>query len=112
MMRPDPSRRAADGGITQLLGDALLDQRPVPPRAHREQRVANGEVVTIAGNAELADLRDPARDLLALRVALVEVVIAGAENDAGPGREQRKVLLHHYDLGAKIHHRADVQRIA
>src|SRR6476659_5439000 len=109
MMRPDPPRRAAGGGIAQLPGDALPDLRPVPPRAHREQRVADGEVVAVAGNTELADLRDPARDLLALRVALVEVVIAGAENDAGLGGEQRKVLLHHHDLGTKIHRRADVE---
>src|SRR5207302_6512980 len=57
-------------------------------------------------------MQDPARDLLAFSVALVEVVIAGAEDDLGPSGEQREVLLHDHDLGAKIHHRADVQRIA
>ena len=30
----------------------------------------------------------------------------------GLRRDQREVLLHHHDLGAEIHHRSDVQRIA
>ncbi|MGY4380842.1 hypothetical protein ACVWZ3_008481 [Bradyrhizobium sp. i1.3.6] len=36
----------------------------------------------------------------------------GAEDHAGLRREQREVFLHHHDLRAKIHHRADVERIA
>ena len=51
-----------------------------------KQRVADGEAVAVAGDAELAHLADPARDLLAFRVALVEVVIARAQDDAGDAR--------------------------
>ena len=41
------------------------------------------DIVAVAGDAELAHLADPARVFLALGVALVEIVIAGAEDDPG-----------------------------
>src|SRR5215211_9241831 len=75
MMHPDPSLQPRRGGFKQLLLEAWLDQRPVPPRADREQRVADGQALAVAGNAELADHADPARDFFALRAALVEVMI-------------------------------------
>lgn len=65
------------------------------------QRVTHRKTVTVAGNAELAQPADPARDLLALGIAFVEVVICGAENDAGDARPPREVAFHH-DLGAEI----------
>ena len=49
--------------------------------------------------AELAQPADPARDLLALGIAFVEVVICGAENDAGDARQPRELAFHR-DLGA------------
>jgi hypothetical protein len=65
---------------------------PIQPVAHRK-------TVTVAGNAELAQPADPARDLLALGIAFVEVVICGAENDAGDARQPRELAFHR-DLGA------------
>jgi hypothetical protein len=59
---------------------------PIQPVAHRK-------TVTVAGNAELAQPADPARDLLALGIAFVEVVICGAENDAGDARQPRQVVF-------------------
>src|ERR1043166_7426801 len=83
VMHPDPALRAPHGALGKLCIEALAQQRPVPPRAHREQRVGDGETVAVAGNAELADLADPARIFLALRIALVEVVTAPAQHDPG-----------------------------
>jgi hypothetical protein len=65
---------------------------PIQPVAHRK-------TVTVAGNAELAQPADPARDLLALGIAFVEVVICGAENDAGDARQPRELAFHR-NLGA------------
>ena len=80
-MHPDPALRPLERGIAKLGFDAALDQRSVPPGTYREADVAHGQAVAVAGDAESADIADPARDLLAFRAALVEVVIARAEND-------------------------------
>src|SRR6476620_1374519 len=93
MMHPDPSLQPLRGGFLQLTFEALLHQRPVPPRAHREQGISDREIVAVAGDAELEDLADPARDFFALRAALVEVVIARAEDDLGDAGQQREVFL-------------------
>src|SRR3954471_22350966 len=112
MMHPDPSSRPVRGGLLQLILEARFHLWPVPPRADREQRVADGQAVAVAGNAELADLADPARDFFARRAALVEVVIARAEDDLGDAGQQGEIFFHHHDLGAEIHERAYVERIA
>src|SRR3954463_4956734 len=83
MMPPDPSSRPLRGGFLQPILKALLDLWPVPPRADREQRVADGQAVAVAGDPELADLADPARDFFALRAALVEIMVARAEDHFG-----------------------------
>src|SRR5947209_19419380 len=59
VVRPDPSLRTVDRSITQLVGDALLDPWSIPPRAHREQRVADGHSLAIADDAKRAHLRYP-----------------------------------------------------
>src|ERR1700754_615019 len=90
MMHPDPSLRPRRGCLAQLEVDARLRQRSVPPGTDGKERIADREIVAVAGNAERADVVDPARDLLTFGVALIEVVIAGAENDAGHAGETRK----------------------
>ena len=67
----------------QLGVDALPDQWSIPPWTDREERIADGQAVAVAGDAELANLADPARDFLALGVALFEIVIARAKDHAG-----------------------------
>ncbi|MEY9613057.1 hypothetical protein ABIF21_005931 [Bradyrhizobium elkanii] len=111
-MDPDPALVRHRGCGAKLRVDPRLDQRAVPPRAHREQRVADGQIVAVAGDAELPDARDPARDLLALRVALVEVVIARAEDHPREIGEPRQVFRDDDDLGAEIDRRAEIERIA
>jgi hypothetical protein len=74
---------------------AVEPDRLSDPACHPSQDV------TVAGNAELAQPADPARDLLALGIGFVEVVICGAENDAGDARQPRDVAFHR-DLGAEI----------
>src|SRR5262245_58253336 len=103
-MHPDPLLRPASGRVAKLLGEALFDQRSIPPRAYREQRLADRKAIAIARDSELPNLGDPARDLLAFRAAIVEVVVAGAEDDARLAGEHRKIFFHHDDLGTKIHH--------
>ena len=61
VMHPDPALRPLGCGVAKLGFDAALDQRPVPPRTHREVGVADGEVVAVAGDAEFSDIADPAR---------------------------------------------------
>jgi hypothetical protein len=101
-MRPNPSLRPR-GGIRAKLGvDTLFDQRSVPPRTNRKQRVADGQIVAIAGDAEFPDVADPARNLLAFGTSFVEVMISGAEDDAGDAGQQREVFFHHQDLGAEV----------
>ena len=111
-MHPDPSLQPRDGGLAKLAVDALLDQRSVPPRTNREERVADGQAVAVAGDAEFADLADPARDLFALRTAFVEVVIARAEDHPGDAGQQRQIFFDHDDLGAEIDERSNVESIA
>ena len=77
-MHPDPSLRTTCRRSTKLRVDALPQQRPVPPRADREQRVADRKIVAVAGDAELAHLADPARVFLALGVAVLAVGAATA----------------------------------
>src|SRR5262249_35820476 len=112
MMHPDPSVQSLRGIRAQLLFQTVLDLWPVPPRAYREEGVAKRKTVAVAGNAKLAYFADPACDLLAFRIALVEVVIAGAEDHPGDAGQQREVLLHHHDLRAEIHEGADIERVA
>src|SRR6476659_10212537 len=112
MMDPDPLLQPLRHGVAKLAFEAALDQRSVPPRTHREERVRYREAVAVAGNAEFAHFADPARDLFALRAAVVEVVIARAEDDAGYSGQQRQVFFHHQDLGTEIDHRSDVERVA
>ena len=70
------------------------------------------EAVAVAGDAEFANLADPARDFFALGTALVEVVIAGAQDHPGDAGQQLQIFFHDDDLGAEIDRRPDVQRIA
>ena len=111
-MHPDPVRGPSRGVRFQLSLEPLLDQRPVPPRTDRKARVADGDAVAVAGDAEFADLADPARNLFAFRAALVEVVIARAEDHLRDAGQQREIFLYHHDLGAEINEGADVERIA
>src|SRR5258708_14722389 len=83
VMNPNPSLWPNRRGLAKLVVDTRFDQRAIPPRTDREERVADREVVAIAGDAEFAHLADPAGYLLAFRAAFVEVVIARAQNDAG-----------------------------
>ncbi len=78
VMDPNPSLQPCNGRLAKLVVDPLLDQRSVPPRADREQRVADRQAIAVAGDAEVADFSDPARDLLAFRIAFVQVMISGA----------------------------------
>ena len=102
VMDPDPFVEPAGGRLAELHVEARLDERTVPPWAHREQRIADRKAVAIAGDAELAHLADPARDLLAFLTAFVEVVIARAQDDPGALRQQRQILFNNDDLGAEI----------
>src|SRR3979409_2312453 len=81
VMHPDPLLEPSRGSLAKLVFDALLDQRPVPPRTHCKEGVADGEAVAVAGNPQLANVADPSRDFFAFGAAFVEVVIARAKND-------------------------------
>ena len=111
-MHPDPSLQPSGRGVAELVLDALLDQRSIPPRADREQGVADGQAVAVAGDAEFANVADPARDLLAFRTAFVEIVIAGAEDYLGDAGQQRKIFFDDQYLGAEVDIGSDVERIA
>src|SRR4051812_23446782 len=111
-MHPDPALRPSDRGVAQLVLEPLLDQRSVPPRTDRKEGVADNQAVAVASDPELADVADPAGDLFTLRAALVEIVIAGAQDHLGDAGQKLQIFLHHYDLGAEIDMRSDVERVA
>src|SRR3954469_8975398 len=102
MMNPDPAVKPSRGGFAQLDVDLLLDEWPVPPGTNCEERVANPHAVPIAGDAEFADLADPAGHLLALGTALIEIVIARAQDDRGDAGQQCQILFRDHDLRAEI----------
>src|SRR3954470_3529112 len=102
MMNPGPAVKPSRGGFAQLDVDLLLDEWPVPPGTNCEERVANPHAVPIAGDAEFADLADPAGHLLALGTALIEIVIARAQDDRGDAGQQCQILFRDHDLRAEI----------
>ena len=115
VMNPHPSLRCGRRyrcRLAKLRIDPLPDDWPVPPRAYRKQRVADGQAVAVAGDPKLPDLVDPARDLFAVRTALIQIVVAGTESDARQARQPREVFLHDQNLGTEIDRRADVERIS
>jgi len=111
-MDPNPSLEPPCGGFAKLLLDTLLDQRSIPPGTDRKKGVADGQAVAVAGDAEFANVADPAGDLLAFRIAFVEIVISGAKNHPGEAGEKRQVFLHDDNLGAEIDRGSDVEGVA
>ncbi|BAM89395.1 FAD linked oxidase domain-containing protein [Bradyrhizobium oligotrophicum S58] len=110
-MQPDPACSLSRCSGFELAFDGRLDQRTVPPWADRHQRVVDQKVVAIGGNAELTERSDPGRDLLAIRAAILQIVIARADQHARLGREQRQVLLDHDDLRADVDDRSEIERV-
>src|SRR5712664_316195 len=112
VMDPNPSLQPPGGSLAKLVVDALLDQRSIPPGTHREKGVADRQAVAVAGDAEFANVADPAGDLLAFRIAFVEVMISRAKNHPGEAGEKRQIFLHDDNLGAEIDRGSDVEGVA
>jgi hypothetical protein len=112
VVNPYPARRPNRSSLVELFLEAPPRQRPVPPWAYREERVVDDDIVAVAGDADFSYLADPARDFFALCVAFVEVVIAGAEDDACQACEPHQVLLDDDDLSAEVDSGRDVECVS
>ena len=103
-------RSAASLG--QLGGDRVTAVRPVPPRADRDERVTDEHGVAVGQYAATPSLLEPQSGAFAIGVLTVEIVVAGADDEAPGGVQQVEVLQHHHGLGVEGDSRGDVQLIA
>jgi hypothetical protein len=88
MVEPDPFAGATQGrGLLEHLSDTVSRMRAVPPGADAEQRVANHEVVAVHREAITAQSVQPVSGLLAGDVAGIQVVVAGAHQQARLARD-------------------------
>jgi hypothetical protein len=86
--------------------------RPVPPRTDRDRDVVDLEVVAVGDDALHAPAPEPRRDLLAVPVGGIQVVVARARDDARPLRRASQVLRYDDDLRLERDERRDVERVA
>ena len=112
MVDPDP----ASGPLRRIGGelrrDPVAGERAVPPRADGEERVLEDERLAVGGNAAMAEVADPFRDLFAVAVARIEVVVAGTGDEPRLGAEKVDVFADHHALRPPVDQRAEVEMVA
>ncbi len=64
VVHPEPVRRSFHSVGGELRGDPFANQRPIPPRADRDERVAAGEGLPVGQHALMPQIAYPAGHLL------------------------------------------------
>ncbi len=100
-MNPDPAAMMARGRCAQLGANVLFNPRAIPPRTDCEERVADCEAFAVSRDSNVVGFTDPARNLLARRVAFIQVVVARTQDHARCLRQECQILAHHNNLRVK-----------
>ena len=111
-MDPDPAFWSQHRRFRELHVDALSNSGP-SHHGHTVNSVSS--IARLSPSQAIPSSRTSPthREMfLASAIALIEIVIARAQNDTGETGEPREVFFHHHDLGAEIDRRADIERIA
>ena len=112
VVNPDPG---ADGGPSRLRQEILqcvAHHRAVPPRADGDPAERQVDMLTVDMPTVAAHVAQPPDHALISGAALIRVVVAAADDEAGRGTQTGQVFGDHDDLRVQIGVSGDVQQIA